>query len=159
MPLPWFFIDSITAPDPPLRGASSPLADPLEAVPLLELRLLVTTPAPDRSILWVNTSLESLRNVWVRFRDASARVLVSDTPSRESSASVAVALAGRATVAAAVVVVAADPAPPPPPPPAPAVMACSSLRRDEEDDDEEEEDEEDEAMAAALTEDWLPAQP
>lgn len=159
MPLPWFFIDSITAPDPLLRGASSPLAAPPEVVPLLVLRLLLTTPAPDRSILLVNTSLESLRNVWVRFRDASARVLVSDTPSKESSGSVVVevvlVLAGRATVAAAVVVVAVDPAPP-------AAIACSSLRReeDEEEDDEEDEEDEDElvAKAAALTDDWLPAQ-
>lgn len=125
--------------------------------PLLELRPLLTTPAPDKSILLVNTSLESLRNVWVRFLDASARVLVSDTPSSESSGSavVALVLAGSATVAAAVAVAAVAPT-------APAPIPCSSLRRfegeEEEDDGDEEDDDELVAKAAALTDGWLPAQ-
>lgn len=62
MPLPWFFIDSMTAPEPLLRGTSS----------LVE-----------KSILLVNTSLDSLRSVWVRFREASAKVRVSDVNSIE----------------------------------------------------------------------------
>lgn len=63
MPFPWCFIDSITAPEltaPELREVASwaGLAWEVDSVTLLVL---------------VKTRLESLRRVWVRFREASAR--------------------------------------------------------------------------------------
>lgn len=77
MPLPWFFIDSMTAPEPLLRGVSS---------------------AAEKSILFVNTSLESLRRVCVKFREASAKVRESDTMPESSSSNGEVDVLGDAVV-------------------------------------------------------------
>lgn len=73
----------MTAPEPLLRGASSPL---------------------DNSILLVKTSLESLRSVCVKLREASANVRVSVEMKPLSSkfvAAVVVVAAAAAAVAAA----------------------------------------------------------
>lgn len=73
----------MTAPEPLLRGVSSPPAPELPATPAAPTPKLpepLPPPLPpDKSILLVKTSLESLRSVWVRLRDASASVRVSET--------------------------------------------------------------------------------
>lgn len=63
----------MTAPEPLLRGASS---------------------LAEKSILLVKTSLDSLRRVWVRLREASANVRESETmPDSSSSMGAAAAAA------------------------------------------------------------------
>lgn len=86
--MPWFFIDSITAPELLLRGASSLL---------------------DKSILLVKTSFESLRSVCVRLREASASVRESETVTPASSNSAATPFVAAVVVGVAVSGVAVAP--------------------------------------------------
>lgn len=86
----------MTAPEPLFRGVSSPTPPLLPEPPPLPQAVVPPQPAvppttllpPDKSILLVKTSLESFRNVWVKLRDASAKVRVSETAKVASSRSV-----------------------------------------------------------------------
>jgi hypothetical protein len=70
MPLPWCFIDSMTAPDEPATDADWEL---FEVALRLELADAEADEADSsRLFLLVNTRLDNFRSVCVRFRDASA---------------------------------------------------------------------------------------